>query len=231
MSNEIEINVNDLHDYIRRKWLILLLVPLLAAIISFSFFNFLAVPEYESSSMICITSGNGTVVQNMLSELQAGTALTSDYKTLATSKPVLEQVIEELDLDCTYEDLEEVVSTENPENTRILTITVRDQNPQNAKIIVNKLTSIVVDKIADIMNTSKPNILQWGDVPKEKVWPSPIKYGILTGVGAFILTLICLVLLYLQNDTINSTDDVERILNIKTLALIPKEATNDRSQH
>lgn len=223
MGNEIEINVKDLLCYMKKKWLLLVFIPLLSAIISFSFFNFLATPQYESSSMIYITSGSGSVVQSMLSELQAGTALTADYKTLATSQPVLEQVIEDLNLDMTYEELGEMVSTENPENTRILSITVRSQNAKNARIIVNDLTKIVVDKIADIMNTSKPNVLQWGDLPKEKVWPSPIKYGILTGLGALLLTLLCLTGLYVQNDTINSTDDIERILNIQTLAQVPKE--------
>ena len=223
MNSEIEINTIDLLYYIKKRWLFLMLIPLMSAIISFSFFKFLVPPQYESSSMIYITSGNNSVVQSMLSELQAGTALTEDYKTLTTSKPVLEQVIEDLDLNLTYEELAAMVSTENPENTRILSITVRSRNAENTKIIVNSLTSIVIDKIADIMNTSKPNVLQWGDVPKEKVWPSPVKYGILAGLGMFLLTLIVLTALYLQNDTINSTEDIERVLKLKNLALIPKE--------
>lgn len=228
MENDIEIDVIDLLNFLRKKAAIILLVALIFGICGFGFSKFCIVPQYQSSSMIYITSGsNGTVVQNMLSELQAGTALTADYKTLVQSKPVLNQVIEDLNLEMEYEELRDAITVENPENTRILTISVKNPDPKLAKDIVDDLTDVVIYQIADIMNTSKPNILQSGDIAKEPIFPS-------NGRVAFDATLLALVIMlayffiqFIQNDMITSNDDIEKYLNQKNLVQVPEFKYNE----
>ena len=170
-EKEIEFDARDLLKYLKTKWLHLFIAVVIAFSLTFGAASILRTPTYESQSMIYITSGSSgaNMVQNMLSSLQAGNALTADYKTLATSKPVLEQVIRDLKLDTDYEELSERVSTENPDNTRILILKVQDKDPKLAKKMVDKLTEIEVEKIANVMNTTPPNVMQWGDLQKEPV--------------------------------------------------------------
>ena len=231
MPKEIEINVQDLLRYLKKNILKLILIPLLTAALAFGFMTFFATPQYESQSMIYITSsGGGTVVQNMLSSLQAGSALTSDYKTLATSKPILEQVIRELNLDMTYEELKSKVTTENPDNTRILTIKVRDPKPRNAKRIVDKLTEVERNRIADVMDVERPNVIQWGDLQKEPVSPSPLKVAIITALGTLVLLIGFFMIRFIQKDNIISVEDIESALELRNLAEIPFVG-NDNGKH
>ena len=231
MPKEIEINVQDLLRYLKKNILKLILIPLLTAALAFGFMTFFATPQYESQSMIYITSsGGGTVVQNMLSSLQAGSALTSDYKTLATSKPILEQVIRELNLDMTYEELKSKVTTENPDNTRILTIKVRDPKPRNAKRIVDKLTEVERNRIADVMDVERPNVIQWGDLQKEPVSPSPLKVAIITALGTLVLLIGFFMIRFIQKDNIISVEDIESALELRNLAEIPFVG-NDSGKH
>jgi capsular polysaccharide biosynthesis protein len=232
MQNKIEIDAKDLTRYILRHWLSIILITLIMAASAFGVTKYLITPVYESQSMIYITSGDsgGTVVQNMLSSLQAGNALTADYKTLATSKPVLEQVIKELKLDMTYEDLKKQVSTENPDDTRILILKVRDTDPQKAKDIVNALTEIERDQIANIMNTTKPNIMQWGDIQKKPVSLSPIKASAIAGFITLCILLILFFFRFIQNDNICTSEDIEKVLDLKNLAEIPLLTNDDFHQ-
>lgn len=223
MEREIEIDVLDLFNFLKKKALIIAIVTIACGILGFSFSKIFITPQYQSSSMIYITSGgSGTVVQSMLSELQAGTALTADYKTLVQSKPVLNQVIEDLNLDMTYDELNSKVSVENPENTRILTIIVDNEDPVLAKSIVDDLTAVVIEQIADIMDTTRPNILQRGDIAKDPYYPSNTKIGIKSAMLAFLLMLIVFVIMYIQKDMIITTDDIEKHLNQRCLAQIPE---------
>lgn len=231
-EKEIEIDVKSLFIYIKTKWASLLLVVLVSMALAFSVTRFLITPVYESQSMIYITTGTSesSVVQNMLSSIQAGTALTADYKTLATSKPVLEQVIKELDLDLTYSELEDLISTENPDNTRILTLKVKNTDPRLAMNIVNKLTEIERDKIADVMNTTEPNIMQWGDMPTTPVSTSPTTAAMYVGLVSLLLALGYFTVRYIQNDRIVSADDIENTLKLRNLAQIPMFASEDKKK-
>lgn len=183
--------------------------------------------------MIYITSGqSGNMVQNMLSTLQAGNALTADYKTLATSKPVLEQVIRELDLDLSYEQMKAKVSTENPENTRILSLKVKDRDPATAKKIVDKLTQIERNKIADVMNASAPNVMQWGDIQTDPVSPSPVRRALNTAILSLIVLCVFYTIRFILYDTVNSSEDIEESLGIQTFAEIPLIQTGTkRTKH
>lgn len=222
-QREIEIDAKDLARYLVKHWVSIAATVLLAALIGFSYQSFIATPVYESQSMIYITTGSsgGSVMQNMLSSLQAGTALTADYKTLATSKPVLEQVIKDLDLDTDYAELKKRVDTENPDNTRILILSVKDTDQRMAKKIVDKLTEIEQVKIADVMNTAKPNVMQWGDIQNDPVSPSPLRTSLCCGLIALIFTLLFFIIRFIQSDTIATAEDIDRVLDLRTLAEIP----------
>ena len=223
MQKEIEIDVRALIKYLTSRWINIAIAVFMTFMIAFGISAVFITPIYESQSMIYITmnGSEGTVVQNMLSTLQAGNALTADYKTLAVSKPVLEQTKEELDLPETYSQLTAKVSTENPENTRILILKVRDKSPARAKKIVDTLTKIERSKIKDIMGMNKPSIMQWGDMPTAPVTSSPIKNAALCSVVALFLILGVMTVGFIQNDNIVSPDDIENSLGIKNLAEVP----------
>lgn len=67
---------------------------------------------------------NKTTSVTSLADIQMGTQLTADFEILATSRPVLEEVIEKLNLDYTYEELKSMIQTDNQTDTRILRFTV-----------------------------------------------------------------------------------------------------------
>ena len=132
-EEEVEIDLVDLFSYYARHLTAIILVTVVAAVVGLAGSKFIITPLYESSSMIYITATSGDAASNLLSNLQAGTALTADYKTLVTSRPVLEKVIDDLRLKESYKELSGKVTADNPQDTHILQITVKDPDPRRAK--------------------------------------------------------------------------------------------------
>lgn len=62
-----------------------------------------------------------------------GSSLTNDYEYVITGRTVLSQVIDNLDMDETYEQLSKRVSIENPTDTRVLKIVVTDTDLEASK--------------------------------------------------------------------------------------------------
>ena len=101
---------------------------LAGALLAFGFTYFFVTPMYQASASIYIVSASNNSIVN-LTDLQIGSQLTADYQELMLSRPLLQDVIKNLDLDTSYRSLAGQVSITNTNDTRILKVTVTDSDP------------------------------------------------------------------------------------------------------
>ena len=183
------------------------------------FTAFVMKPVYTSSTMLYIV--NKTATLPSLTDLQLGTQLTKDYKVMITSRPVTQKVIENLDLNMDHETLVQKISVNNPSDTRIITISVTDNDPFIAKTIADEITEVASARIAELMDTAPPNIVEEGNLPTHKTSPSISKNTIMGGMVGVFLAMLLIVLEFLLNDSIKTPEDVERYLGLTVLGTIP----------
>ena len=126
-------------------------------------------PQYTASSSIYIL-GSTANISNI--SLTLSSQLTADFTILAKSRPVVENVIEELDLDMSYEQLSNNIAVENPSETTILKITATDTDPKMAKSIANAMADATATRVANVMNIDKPNVVEKAVEPKNPASPS-----------------------------------------------------------
>lgn len=220
-NDEMEIDLLELfHVLLRKLWLIILcgIVGLvMTGIVNF----FVLTPQYEASSMIYVLSKTTSITSAL--DLQLSQQLTTDFETLALSRPVVETVIEDLGLDYTYGEMLGLVTVENPESTSILRMVVTNPDPELAAEISNAMADTTADRIAEVMVTDKPSKVEDAVVPEYPVSPHTLKNTALGGlVGAFAAAALIIVL-HLMDDTIKSEEDVKKYLGLSTLAAIPLE--------
>ena len=218
-EEEIEIDLLRLFYAIREKIWGIIAVAFVFACGAFAFTHFLIAPTYTSTSAMLVLTKETTL--SSLADLQMGSQLTQDYKVLTTSRPVLEDVIENLGMDMKYKDLRKKIKIENPDDTRLLYITVTMPDPELAKTVVDELAIVASTFIGDKMEVVPPKIIEEGEVPLEKASPSRMKNTLIGMiVGGFLMCAI-VVVLELLNDSIQTENDIERYLGIPTLAVVP----------
>lgn len=224
-NDEIEIDLREVFILLISKMWLIVLVGILTAAVGFALSAFLIAPTFESTSKIYILNKQqeNTVTY---SDVQLGTQLTKDYAQLITSRLVLEKVIEDLNLaetdeDMNYEAMLKKVEVTTPTDTRILSITVTDHNPVMAMEIANCVREAAAIHIKNVMDIEAVNVVETANLPMEKAGPSITKWTIIGGcIGAFLVMAMVLVVFFLD-DTIKTSDDVEKYLGLSTLALIP----------
>ena len=145
-----------------------------------------------------------------IADLEIGVKLTGDYTELITSRTVLEKVIANLGLDEEYINLRKKITITNPSSTRILKITVSQNDPLMAKKVADELANVSADFIADEMEVAPPKIYETSEVPIYKSSPS-LRKNVMMGILAGMI-LVCgiLVVLELMNDSIQTEEDVQR---------------------
>ena len=165
-----------------------------------------------------------------LSDIQLGSQLTKDYTVLVKSRPVIDQVIENLDLDMTYGQVLSRLELDNPTDTRMITITFTDEDPEMAKKVADEVAKVSKARVKEIMNTQEPTIAEEGYIPEQPSSPSMMKNVVMAGLLGVLLAMAVIVVIYLMDDTIKSSDDVEKYLGLTTLGVIPIESKKKKQK-
>lgn len=220
-DDEMEIDLLELFFELLAHWKMIALSAVLAGAIALSASLFLMTPKYESTSALYVLSKSTSITS--LADIQMGTNLANDYIVVATGRPVLEQVIENLDLPESYAALKNNVAINNPSDSRILQITVTDTDPKRAKTIADEIAKVLSAFIAEKMDQDPPTTIQYGYADGNAVSPNKAKNTVLGFLLGAVAAMAVVIVGYLLNDTIMTAEDVERKLGLEVLGSIPLE--------
>ncbi|ASS96084.1 YveK family protein [Peribacillus simplex] len=220
---EETISIKDIFKTLKKRWKLIMLLTLIAALISGTISYFLLTPVYQSSTQILVNqkqSGN----QLDSNQIRSNIDMINTYSVIIKSPAILEKVIDELELDQSVDQLSQKITINSQENSQVFSLTVQDSNPAKAVKIANTVSSIFQKEIKDIMKVDNVSILAKAEIKEN---PSPVKpnpllniaiavvVGLMAGIGlAFLLE-------YLDN-TIKDEDDIERLLDLPLLGSIQK---------
>ena len=148
-------------------------------------------------------------------------------KANKTTKNEIERLIngeaieKELRLDLTYEEFLNKITVTTQNDTRILSITVKDEDPYVASQMADAIRVAASDHIQNVMNTEAVNVVDEANIPDEPVSPSIKKNGLIGAIAGAFIAIVIIIIVYLTNDTIQTSEDVERYLGVSTLGIIP----------
>jgi len=200
-DDEVEIDLRELFYALKKRILVILAAILAGAVIAGAVTKLFITPVYSATATMLVLTKETTL--SSLADLQIGSQLTKDYNIL------------------TYKELKERITVENPSDTRILSITATDKDPEMAKKIADTLAKTSADFIGDKMEVTPPKIIEEGEVPTIQTSPSTKKNVLIGALAGLVLSAGVIILLTLMDDTIKSEDDIENYLGLTTLASIP----------
>ncbi|HEM4055778.1 TPA: capsular biosynthesis protein CpsC [Streptococcus suis] len=217
--NTIEIDVLSLLKTLWSKKFLIIITALFGAGIAFVYSSFLVTPQFDSTTRIYVVSQNveaGAGLTNQ--ELQAGTYLVKDYKEIILSQDVLSRVKTELGL---TEDISNKISVSIPVDTRIVSISVRDADPNEAARIANSLRTFAAQKIVEVTKVSDVTTLEEA-VPAEQPSTPNTKRNIAIGILAGgMLAVSLIVIIEVLDDRVKRPQDVEEVMGMTLLGVVP----------
>lgn len=220
-EDEISLDLAELLLVIWQKMYLVILVGIICAGIAYMGTKILITPLYTSTTKMYVLSKQDESTAITYSELQTGTQLTKDYMELVKSRPVLEKVIDKLNLEMSAEELKRTITVDTPEDTRILVVSVENEDPELAKTIADEIREAVSIQIKSIMAVESVNTVEEANLPEKKSSPNTLKNTMLGGIIGCILVVGIITLLYVLDDTIKTPDDVEKYLGLNVLTSIP----------
>lgn len=224
-NDEMEIDLLKLAKGLwRRAWLIAL-VTLVFAVGSLGFTALFVTPLYKAEALMYVNSSDisvgGTKVSISQGELTAAQSLIKTYAVILGTRTTLNEVIQQAQVDLTYEELKEMVVAESVNNTEVFSITVTSPSPSQAELLANTIAQILPEKISSIVEGTSARIVDYAVVPAKKDSPSLTKNTLVGGLVGFLLICGVIVAAELMDDKIHDSDYLTQTYGIPVLAVIP----------
>ena len=151
-----EIDLKELFDYFKSKLIIITVITLGVCLIGCIYGLFIQKPMYKSDATVILGSNEATITQT---DININRNLVDTYAQIVKSRRVLNQVIDELKLDISYEALYSKITVTAVNNTEIIRIIVVDKDAKLAKNIANVTANYFSKEIVDLYNINNVNIL------------------------------------------------------------------------
>ena len=214
----------DIMLLLRRIWekkVLIVLVTLLFTVASLAVSIFVITPQYSSTTKVYVVNQKKDDKAITTHDVQLGSLLVKDYKEIILSNKVMEDAAEKSGTGLTAKELAKKVSVEAPKDTRIISITVQDKDPQVASDLANTVKEISADQIKEVTKIDDVTTLEEAKAATSPSSPNILKNGILATALGFILAVAGVVLFELLDDRVKRAEDIEETMGLVLLGVVP----------
>nr|WP_273844811.1 Wzz/FepE/Etk N-terminal domain-containing protein [Rubrobacter calidifluminis] len=230
-ENEYYSSIRDIFRVIwKRLWVIVLVAALFTG--AAAGIGYLQKPVYDASAQLLvgqkqIKDPKGSVLSP--SDVQGLQQLTQTMTVAVDSKPIAEQVIKNLHLRMSPQQLLDNLKAEQVQSTQFIQLDYRGTNPERARDIVNAFADVSAKRITDSTAGGSlivASVWERATTPVAPSSPRPLRNGALAlGLGVmFGLGLVFL--LEHADDSWRSVDDIERASGVPSFGVIPQFAVS-----
>ena len=221
-QNTMEIDVFQLLNTLWKRKLIIALVAIVTGAIAFAYSSFIIKPEYTSTTRIYVVNRNQGDKPGLTNQdLQAGSYLVKDYREIILSQDVLEMVVTDLQLDMPAKNLASKIQVTVPVDTRLVSISVKDKQPEEASRIANSLREIAAQKIISVTRVSDVTTLEEARPATSPSSPNIRRNTLIGFLGGLGVVVVVVLLVELLDVRVKRPEDIEDVMQIPLLGVIP----------
>lgn len=230
---EKQFSISQHINVLKKRWALITAITLIAALTSGILIFFVMKPVYQASTTLIVGKKaiEGSQQANQLLDygnIMANQQLAKTYETIAKSRTVGERVVRDLNLQLSSESLASKVTVTSIKNTEVLQFTVKDNDPNLAASIANTMAQEFSKAIIEIKKVDSVSIIDQAVTPQNPVQPDKKQNLLMAAVLGLMGGIALAYLLEFMDNTIKDTADVEQILGLPVLGMIPDYGFDER---
>lgn len=218
-QNNSYIDLAEMFGALMQRKGLIALVTILFGILGFLYSAFVATPLYSASAMMIVNSGerNDYVTQD---QLNSAATLVETYSVIITSDTVMDDVIENLGMEDTYQSTVRNISVAAVNDTQIMKVTVTATDPQIALDVCEEITNIAPEVIVKTVKAGSVELVSKADTSWKQVSPN-VKRNTAAALALGLLASAAFVILFsMLNNKVQGEGDL-RQADLALLGVIP----------
>ncbi len=227
VKNE-NIEITRILDMIKSKKLVILFILIIFTLIGYIYSYHYVVPKYKATSTLLLipnSTSEGKVIMTsdiaVNADLTLNSGLIETYRSIGENSKVIKQIINNLGLDMTEEELLKEMKITVMKDTYVIQVAVTDIDPQKAMEIAKEFDEVFLKEIKEIYHLDNIGVVDEAQLPEKPYNINHIKDMILflaMGIGVSFATVI---IFYLFDNTIKKEEEIEKYIQLKSLGSIP----------
>ena len=216
-----EIDLIELFRAIFRKKFLIIFITILCGVLGFAYSSFLATPLYSASAMMIVNSGDRTGLDYVTQDqIKSSSALVSTYSVIIKSDTVMDQVIEKLGMEDSFDSLIKRVTVTAVDDTQIMRISVVSTDPQVAYAVCDKITKVAPKIIVKTVKAGSVEVIEAAKANEKPVSPSIKRNTAIAALIGMVASVAFVVILSLLDTKIKGEADLKQA-DIAVLGVIP----------
>ena len=223
--NEMEeqvISISEIFEALKKRWILIVSITLVATLISGVLSFFVIKPTYETSTKVFIGKEESNQEGYNTNDIQMYQKLLQTYaETIKTNEVVQAAINSTNNTDLTVPAVKGALTVTPVSDTQILQIKYQNKSPEVAKEILESITNEFVILAKELVPNGNVRVIEAVQLPENPVAPNKtMNIAIAFLLGLMVSVGLVFLLEYLDN-TFKTKENLERELNIPVLGLIP----------
>ena len=211
-QGEKEIDLRVVYGILRKNLILIVIVTVLFGIGAYLYSSFFINNKSDDKHVINTT------------ELTAAQDLAEVYSIIIKSDTVLQQVIDNLQLNMSYESLNSRISVSAVNSTQVVKITMTHTNAEFAQKVVAEIVEVAPPIIADKVEAGSVKVISASKIGNSgrPVSPNLRSNAIIGALAGLALVLLLVFIKEMTNNTFKTEDDILNTLNVPLIGIIPE---------
>lgn len=222
--NEMEeqvISLSEIFEALKKRWIMIVAITLLATLISGLISFFVIDPVYETSTKVFIGKEESDETAYNSNDIQMYQKLLQTYAQAIKTRDLVGRAIENLSYDLEEKSVIEDLTVTPVTDTQILQINYKSKNPKEAKDVLKSVTQEFIKTSKELVPNGNVKIIEEVQIPENPVSPNKkMNIAIAFLLGLMVSVGLVFLIEYLDN-TYKNKEQLEKELDIPVLGAIP----------
>ncbi len=221
---EREIDLRVIWGILKKNLIFIILVTILFGVVSYVYSAFIISKQYSASAMMIVNNKSNDKTTYNTTEMTAAQNLAEVYSIIIKSDTVLQKVIDNLQLNTTYIQLNKCVSVSSVNSTQVFKVTMQHTNMKFAEEVVAEIVKVAPDIIKDTVEAGSVKVVSGAKIDNNRnpVSPNLRKNTILGSLIGLAFILVVVFLKEMIKNTFKTEDDIVNSLHVPLIGIIPE---------
>lgn len=224
--NEMEeqvISISEIFEALKKRWILIVSITLVATLISGVLSFFVIKPTYETSTKVFIGKEESNQEGYNSSDIQMYKQLLQTYaETIKTNEVVQAAINNSKNTDLTVASVKGALTVTAVSDTQILQVKYQNKSPEVAKEILENITNEFVVLAKELVPNGNVRIIEAVQLPENPVAPNKKMNVAIAFLLGFMVSVGLVFLLEYLDNTFKNKEQLERELDIPVVGIIPE---------
>ncbi|MEG0669132.1 MAG: Wzz/FepE/Etk N-terminal domain-containing protein [Clostridium sp.] len=215
------ISIGEIFESIKKRWLMIVAITVLAAVAAGIFSFFIIKPQYEASTKVFIGKEEGSDQAYNQNDVAMYQKLMKTYSETIKTKDLIDRALNNVSTELTAENVLANLTVVPVADTQILQIKFKGLDKVEVKNVLDSITTEFIETSKTLVSNGNIRVLETSEVPESPISPNKVmNIAIAFLLGLMVSIGLCFLLEFMDN-TFKNKEQLERELDIPVLGVIP----------